>query len=163
MNEGRTRAVLTAALLTLTLAAPGAQAAMQCRDLAQLRLPGTIITTAAEVSGQFSPDGGAPLELPPVCRIAGTIDPAIRFEVWLPVGADYNGRLQAVGGGGLAGSISYPAMATAVRDGYASTSTDTGHRSSDNLWLADPQRREDYGHRAIHEMTVRAKEIIDAY
>jgi feruloyl esterase len=175
----------TAALLALSLSglAATAEATTACRDLALLRLPGTLITMATEISGSFMapiippaprapgtpeptgppPPAPAPLELPPICRVAGTIDPAIRFEVWLPIGADYNGRLQAVGGGGLAGNISYPALATAVRAGFASASTDTGHRSNDNLWLADPQRREDYGHRAIHEMTVKAKAIIDAY
>ena len=150
-------------LLTLSTAAPGARAAMECRDLALLELPGTLITTATEISGRFAPGPGAPLNLPPVCRVAGTVTPAIRFEVWMPVGDGYNGRFQAVGGGGLAGNISYPAMAMAVSDGYASASTDTGHRANDSLWLADPQRREDYGYRAIHEMTVQAKAIIDAY
>lgn len=152
------------ALLGLSLAAPIAQAATTaCRDLALLRLPGTLITTAVEVSGAFDTGSGRPLELPPVCRVAGTIHPAIRFEVWLPLGEVYNGRFQAVGGGGLAGNISYPAMATAVRAGFATASTDTGHRSTDSLWLADPQRREDYGYRAIHEMTVQAKAVIETY
>jgi feruloyl esterase len=165
-----------------SLATASAQAATACRDLALLRLPGTLITMATELSGEFTlpvippapgsppppprdPDEPAPgpLELPPICRVGGMINPAIRFEVWLPVGDGYNGRFQAVGGGGLAGNISYPALATAVQAGFASASTDTGHRSNDNLWLADPQRREDYGHRAIHEMTVKAKAIIDAY
>jgi feruloyl esterase len=141
--------------------APAGVHAAECRDLALLRLPGTLITTAEERSGPFSAGQGDPMNLPPLCRVAGTIHPAIRFEVWLP--EDYNGRLQAVGGGGLAGSISYSAMVAAVNDGFASASTDTGHRANDSLWLADPQRREDYGHRAIHEMTVKAKAIIDAH
>ena len=149
--------------LSLTVTAGAAQATTACRDLALLRLPGTLITTAVETSGPFSTGAGNPIELPPLCRVAGTVNPAIRFEVWLPLGDSYNGRLQAVGGGGLAGNISYAAMATAVRAGFASASTDTGHRSTDNLWLADPQRRQDYGYRAIHEMTVKAKSIIDAY
>jgi len=150
-----------AATIILFSAAPSAWAATECRDLALLRLPGTLITTAEEVSGQLQLGPGAPLNVPAICRVAGTITPAINFEVWLP--AQYNGRFQAVGGGGLAGSISHGAMATAVSDGYASASTDTGHRSTDSLWLVDPQRREDYGHRAIHETTVKAKAIIDAY
>jgi len=142
-------------------ATPFAWAQMECRDLALLRMPGTLITMAQEVSGSLQPGPGAPMNVPSMCRVAGTITPAIQFEVWLP--DNYNGRFQAVGGGGLAGSISHGAMATAVNSGYASASTDTGHRSTDSLWLADPQRREDYGHRAIHEMTVKAKAIIDAY
>ena len=153
----------SAAVATITLfsAAPSAWAAGECRDLALLRLPGTMITMAEEVSGQLRLGPGAPMTVPSICRVGGTINPAINFEVWLPL--DYNGRFQAVGGGGLAGSISHSAMATAVSGGFASASTDTGHRSTDSLWLVDPQRREDYGHRAIHEMTVKAKAIIDAY
>ncbi|MGD8339367.1 MAG: tannase/feruloyl esterase family alpha/beta hydrolase [Gammaproteobacteria bacterium] len=153
-------AVVFTAVAAFT-ATPAAQAAMECRDLALLRLPGTLITTAEERSGTFSAGFGRPMQIPSICRVAGTINPAIRFEVWLP--ENYNGRLQAVGGGGLAGSISHSAMATAVNAGFASASTDTGHRANDSLWLKDPQRREDYGHRAIHEMTVKAKAIIDAY
>ncbi|HEY5666936.1 MAG TPA: tannase/feruloyl esterase family alpha/beta hydrolase [Gammaproteobacteria bacterium] len=141
--------------------APRVEAAMACRDLALLTLPGTLITTAEERSGTFPAGFGPPADIPSICRVAGTINPAIRFEVWLP--ENYNGRFQAVGGGGLAGSISYGAMVTAVNSGFASASTDTGHRANDSLWLADPQRREDYGHRAIHEMTVKAKAIIEAY
>lgn len=145
--------------------AAGAQEARACRDLALLRLPGTLITMATEVSGELrtGPEPGDTHSVPAMCRVAGTITPAIRFEVWMPVGDAYNGRLQAVGGGGLAGNISYPAMATAVNAGFASASTDTGHRASDSLWLGDPQRREDYGYRAIHEMTVKTKAIMDAF
>ena len=158
LSIGIVPAIMTVAFLGVL---PGASAAAECGDLALLRLPGTLITTAEERSGPFSPGTGAPMDLPALCRVAGTINPAIRFEVWLP--DDYNGRFQAVGGGGLAGSISYGAMLTAVDDGFASASTDTGHRANDSYWLGDPQRREDYGYRAIHEMTVKAKAIIDAY
>ena len=153
---------MTSVVLAGLGSASGAWAAMECRDLALLRLPGTLITTAETISGTFGSGPGAVSNLPPVCRVAGTINPDIRFEVWLP--RNYNGRLQAVGGGGLAGSISYGAMATAVADGYASASTDTGHRASDTtVWTKDRQRREDYGYRAIHEMTVKAKAIIEMH
>jgi feruloyl esterase len=150
-------------VLGLLLATSQAQAAMACRDLALLRLPGTLITTATEVSGSFRPEPGQAFDVPSICHVRGKISPAIDFAVWLPAPGNYNGRLQAVGGGGLAGTISWSAMATAVQAGFASASTDTGHRADDSLWLADPQRREDYGHRAIHEMTVKAKAIIEAY
>jgi pimeloyl-ACP methyl ester carboxylesterase len=54
-------------------------------------------------------------------------------------------------------------MADAVRAGYASSSTDTGHESTDTAWLYDRQRIIDYGYRAIHEMTVKAKAVIEAH
>jgi feruloyl esterase len=159
---------LLAAIVMLASVPTGAAAA--CRDLALLRLPATVITTAAEISGKFAAPPRGPqqteptlLELPAICRVAGTITPAIRFEVWLPLEDRYNGRLQSVGGGGLAGNFDYAAMNAAVTAGFASAATDTGHRDNDSLWLADPQRREDYGSRAIHEMTLTAKTLIDAF
>ena len=157
---------MVAALAVMsTLAAPAARAAMSCEDLPFLALPDTVLRTIERVpAGQFTPPGApAALEVPALCRVAGTVSPAIQFEVWLPEGDGWNGRFQGVGGGGLAGIISYSAMAAAVRSGYASASTDTGHVASDLTWTHDPQRRVDYGYRAIHEMTVNAKAIIDAH
>jgi feruloyl esterase len=143
-----------------------AEAATSCADLINVRLDDAVITRAERVtSGTFETGGtgrgAASLEVPAMCRVAGTITPQVQFEVWLP--ENWNGRLQSVGGGGLAGIISYPAMAQAVQDGYASASTDTGHVASDLSWLSDKGRQEDYGYRAIHEMTLKAKDVIEAY
>jgi feruloyl esterase len=140
--------------------------AATCADLAKLSLPETKITTAESVSGNFAAPGmPQPLKVPAICRVAGVVSPAIKFEVWLPEAAAWNGRLQSVGGGGLAGIISYPALALAVNAGYASASTDTGHEATaaDAGWVDDRQRVIDYGYRAIHEMTLKAKAVIDAY
>src|SRR3546814_2988640 len=54
-------------------------------------------------------------------------------------------------------------MALAAEGGYATASTDTGHQASDNTWFSDKGRQEDYGYRAIHQMTLKAKAIIQAY
>jgi feruloyl esterase len=153
-----------AAAIPLFIGAP-AYAATACADLTKLQLPETKITLAERVpAGEFrAPGVQQPLNVPALCRVAGTVSPAINFEVWLPEGVTWNGRFQAVGGGGLAGIISYPAMAEAVRGGYASSSTDTGHVSTDTTWMADRQRVIDYGYRAIHEMTVKAKSVIEAH
>jgi feruloyl esterase len=156
------RAALGGAAL---LAGAPALAQTTCADLASLALPDTQITAAERVtSGTFNvPGSNQALDVPAICRVAGVVEPAIRFEVWLPEGDAWNGRFQAVGGGGLAGIISYPAMAEAVRSGYASASTDTGHEASDSAWLRDRQRMIDYGYRAIHEMTVKAKAVIEEH
>ena len=152
------------ALASLFGGAP-ANAATACADLAKLALPDTRITLAERVpAGDFSAPGvNQPLKVPAICRVAGVVAPAIKFEVWLPEASGWNGRFQAVGGGGLAGIISYPAMAEAVRGGYASSSTDTGHEATDSAWLSDRQRVIDYGYRAIHEMTLKAKAVIEAH
>lgn len=151
--------------IALLLVAPAHAAATACAELATLALPDTKITLAQRVpSGELRIAGvPQPFRVPAMCRVAGTVVPAINFEVWLPEGSHWNGRFQAVGGGGLAGVISYAAMVEAVQAGYASSSTDTGHVASDTTWMADRQRVIDYGYRAIHEMTVKAKAIIERH
>ena len=87
----------------------------------------------------------------------------MKFEVWLPQKGAWNGKFQAVGGGGFAGVISYGALIPAVKSGYVTASTDTGHVAPDVEWLGDKQRLVDYGYRAIHETTVKAKTILERY
>jgi feruloyl esterase len=160
---------LVAGGLAIGLAAP-AQAAPDCAALKNLTLADTTIVTADVVSsGRFTPPGerSRTLEqLPAFCQVTGMIRPtprsAIQFEVWLP--ETWNGRLQVVGNGGLAGTISYPAMASALRDGFATASTDTGHTSSEPLtWLQDRERLIDYSSRGLHLTTVNAKALLQAY
>jgi feruloyl esterase len=77
---------------------------------------------------------------------------------------NWNGKFEAVGGGGWAGVISYPAMSIALQEGYATASTDTGHKGGNALFAIDhPEKLTDFAYRAIHEMTVQAKAIISAY
>ena len=108
-------------------------AAVSCAELASLALPNTTITKAEAIAaGAFtlpapntpaSPAGPpAPLQAfqlaPAFCRVAATLKPTpdsdIGIEVWLPA-AGWNGKFAAVGNGGWAGTISYPALATRAR------------------------------------------------
>jgi feruloyl esterase len=105
--------------------------------------------------------------VPEHCRVAATLTPSadsrIAVEVWMP-SKDWNGKFQAVGNGGWAGVISYTAMATALQEGYATASTDTGHVGGNALFAIDhPEKLADFAHRAVHEMTVKAKAMIAAY
>ena len=106
--------------------------------------------------------------LPAFCRVAATLTPSsdsdIRIEVWLPDSSTWNGKFQAVGNGGWAGTIGYPAMAAALAAGYATTSTDTGHvGNTASFALGHPEKVIDIGYRAVHEMTVQAKAIVNGY
>lgn len=111
--------------------------------------------------------------MPAMCRIQGvsrpTADSDIRFEVWLPTNT-WNGRFMASGEGGLAGALNYTrngldgGLDEIVRRGYATASTDTGHRASDANWaIGHPERVIDYAHRSKHLVTVAAKGLIAAY
>lgn len=158
--------VTTALMVAL---APGRAAAASCDSLSALVMADTTIVSAGVVAaGPFTPPGTAtaapaPLNVPAFCRVVGRVAPAINFEVWMPA-ANWNGKFQGVGGGGYVGSISYGAMAAALRQGYATASTDTGHSGGDGAWaLGRPDLVVDFAHRAIHETTVRAKAIIRAF
>jgi feruloyl esterase len=55
-------------------------------------------------------------------------------------------------------------MARAVSQGYATASTDTGHGTGGGSFAAGhPEKLVDFGYRAVHEMTVHAKEAIQAF
>jgi feruloyl esterase len=148
--------------------------AATCESLAALALPDTTITMAQVVpAGAFKAPGAAPRgadpykELPAFCRVAATLKPTsdsdIKVEVWLPA-TEWNGKFQAVGNGGWAGAISYSALAAAVKGGYASSSTDTGHVGGRGIFALDhPEKLADFSWRSEHEMTVKSKAMIQAF
>lgn len=148
-------------------------AAATCEDLAKLALANTTIVSSATVpKGNFTPPEGKAFEnMPAFCRVAGVLAPSsdshIQFEVWLPTTSDWNKKFQGVGNGGFAGAVSYDGLAEAVRHGYATASTDTGHHSREGIdgsWaLRHPEKIADFGYRAIHEMTVTAKSLITSF
>ncbi len=147
-----------------------------CASLQGLELLGATITVSEIVwPGWDTPhyDFQSETEQVPVnvtfCRVAGVIEPSVHFEVWLPLATNdhpWNGRLVGVGNSGLAGSIRYSQMLSSLKIGYAVAGTDTGHQASptDGTWMLDrPDLLDDFSYRAIHEMTVKAKTIIQAY
>src|SRR5687768_4132030 len=116
--------------------------------------------------GGAAPAATAP-RLPAHCRVAAVLKPSsdshIEMEVWMPA-ENWNGKFQAVGNGGWAGTISYAAMATALQEGYATASNDTGHKGgSANFAIDHPEKLVDFAYRAVHEMTVQSKAIIAAF
>jgi feruloyl esterase len=161
------------------LALPGLAAT--CESLASLKLADATITSAAVIApGAFQipaagdAKGGGKgkgpnpyAALPSFCRVTATLTPSkdsdIKVEVWLP-SASWNGKYQAVGNGGWAGTISYPAMATAMERGYATSSTDTGHVGGRGTFALDhPEKLIDYAYRSEHEMVLKAKSVIESF
>jgi feruloyl esterase len=140
-----------------------------CEKLSALALPHAKVTAAQFVAaGAYSQ---APIFklVPAFCRVAIDSTPAsdsdIKIEVWLPA-TGWNGKFQAQGNGGFAGSIGFDEMGISVMQGYATAGTDTGHSANffDATWaLGHPEKIADYGYRAIHEMTLAAKATIQAY
>ncbi len=148
--------------------AVAAPAHNSCASLLAIKLPNTTITSADEVTGgALTPRGSRPLTgLPPFCRVAAVTRPAVRFEVWLPLDT-WNGKFQGVGNGANAGTISYAAMVTALKRGYATASTDTGHQTEnarDGEWaIGHPELVADFGYRAIHVTAENGKSIVDKF
>ena len=144
-------------------------AAESCSALSSLVIRDTHITLVEIVDQDsfIAPGMDNTMRTPAFCRLAGVTKPAVNFEVWLPL-TEWNGNYQGVGNGGMAGTISYAAMANALRRSYATASTDTGHKAGpipfDAFWASGrPDLIEDFGHRALHLTTVNAKQVTEAF
>jgi len=139
-------------------------AALACERLTTVAVPHGTVTSAQSV------DAGALAQfatLPAFCRVAARLRPSedsdIKMELWLPA-ANWNGKFQEVGNGAFSGSIAEPAMAAALRRGYAAASTDTGHTGNTARFaLGHPEKVIDFGWRAIHETAVASKAIVEAF
>ena len=157
--------------IACSLTAAATEAAT-CESLASQALPQATITAAEAVAaGAFSQPGGRGggnpfADLPAFCRVAATLKPTadsdIKMEVWLPA-ANWNGKFLMVGNGGWNGNIDRNALATGLRRGYAAASTDTGHEGGGGPWMANQEKVIDFGYRAVHETTARAKTLVNAY
>ncbi|MDR0310537.1 MAG: tannase/feruloyl esterase family alpha/beta hydrolase [Acidobacteriota bacterium] len=148
-------------------------AAADCAGLKSRSGPGIQITAAEIVpagplvSPAIKPGATPAQMLPAHCRVAAVLTPSgdshIEMELWLPA-ETWNGKFQAVGNGGWAGTLSTSAMASALREGYATASNDTGHKGGNALFsIGHPEKVIDYAYRAVHEMTVWSKTLIEAF
>jgi feruloyl esterase len=168
-------------MLAIVVAAAGALN-MPCTELENIELERATVTSAVDVAaGLFKPagvearpqpqSGPPPRPIPPHCRVtlvlAPTPDSHINVELWLPT-EGWNGKFLAVGNGGWAGSIQgYADMQEALRRGYATAATDTGHSAADGpngmFALGQPEKIVDFAYRALHDMTVKSKRVIDVF
>ncbi len=165
---------VTVLMLFALTATTDTASSRSCESLADVRLPNTTITTAqAVVEGSFTPPGSTnPISnLPSFCRVAGEIAPTreshIVFEVWMPL-EKWNGKFAGVGNGGWAGSISFGPLASQIRRGYASASTNTGHAAVPGEDMAKfayehPEQLIDFAYRSHHETALKAKALVEAF
>src|SRR5205823_6445855 len=165
-------AFATFAPLSAAVAGAAPAAAASCDSLTSLALPGVKITSAQSVAaGAFSVPGAARQnasfkQLPEFCRVVATLAPSadshIAMELWMPA-QNWNGKFLAVGNGGWAGNIVTDALAAGLSRGYAAASNDTGHQGAGAAFGMHPEKVIDFGYRAMHEMTVQSKAIIQAF
>ncbi len=148
-----------------------------CDSLSRFSLPNVTINSAQTVAaGAFTPPAGPPAgpgnagqfkSLPEFCRVMATLTPSsdsdIKVEVWLPA-SGWNNDFQAIGNGGWNGTMGYGPLADAVKHGFAAAGTDTGHAGgSASFALGHPEKLTDFAYRAVHEMTVASKAIIQNF
>jgi hypothetical protein len=156
------------------LAASAIAMAADCESVASLKLKDATVTAAHSVAaGEFKPpegpQNGPYKSLPAFCRVQAVSKPSadsqIEFEVWLPE-AGWNGKYFGIGNGGFAGSIQYSLMAAALYNGYASSSTDTGHKgpaTNGDFALGHYEKMVDFAYRSIHETAEKSKAVIQNY
>jgi pimeloyl-ACP methyl ester carboxylesterase len=108
----------------------------------------------------------ASADQPQLCRVNGFVEPQVGFEVRMPV-RGWNGKLLVTGCSNLCGSLEIRGMEDALARGYATATTDMGHRTadpSDATWAwNNPALEADFGHRATHVSTLAARQLVGNY
>ncbi len=161
------------AVLAFSLVLSPFAAAQSCDNLRGFSLTNVEVDLIEEIAaGAFTPPNDNPSAariyegLPAFCRVGLTLSPTpdsdIKMELWLP--ADWNGKYLAVGNAAFTGYVRHSSMAMPLSRGYATSSTDTGHLGNTaSFALGHPQKVYDFAFRAVHEMTLTSKVLIDAY
>jgi feruloyl esterase len=149
-----------------------ALAQRSCESLKDLALPQAAVTAATPVAAASftipNAPSAKPLALPAYCRVEGvarpTADSEIKFEVWLPVGAAWNGKFNQIGNGGYAGVITPAGLASGAARGFATAATDNGHVGpTPEFAIGHPEKVIDFGHRAVHLTAEHGKAIVAAF
>lgn len=153
------------------IAAPSSAAdAPKCTvdALSALQVPKMTVASAIDVPASDT--------FPAYCDVKGSVETegnSAGFEVRLP--ANWNEKFVFFGVGGLAGnlfpSVNRADVQAALRDGYASAVTDTGHvaPNADASWalissgVPNTPKLLDYYYRAAHEVEVAAKQLVLAF
>jgi len=166
--------IVDAALFAVALVAPAllptatVSAQASCERMSSISVLNATVTLATSVpAGNVSLSVGGRdqvfSDLPAFCRVAATLKPTtdsdIGIEVWLPA-SDWNGKFLVQYGD----SLNYRGMARALGLGYATSSTDAGRTAAiGSALFGHPEKVADFAYRGVHEMTVKAKALIQAF
>ena len=125
--------------------------------------------TSLELSVISAEPAPATTEAPAHCRVFLMAQPELHMEVRLP--ANWNGRFYMFGNGGWAGeAFDTPRRvanhARALRAGFATASTDTGHSAAQEpgaSFALNRQKLLDFGFRSLHVTAQTAKMLVHNY
>lgn len=169
-----TRSLITRALFVGALAVAAlpafASAQKDCTTLKDFKLPAATILSAEIIpAGETSTDWLQQVQhqaYPAHCLVKIEAHPSadsnIGIEVWMPL-SSWSGRYVQLGNGGLAGSINHATLYPQIASGHAVAATDDGHTGAgtDGSWaVGHPEKRIDFGYRAVHVTNVVAKRIV---
>jgi hypothetical protein len=83
------------------------------------------VVSRAALAAAAIPASGA---IPTYCKVNGTLAPKLNFEIRLPDA--WNGKLHCAGGDGYNGAIPDVTQSlSALKQGYATASSDSGHQA----------------------------------
>ena len=164
--NGAAAAAISAGLAAVAGGAAHADEAA-CAALSGAAFEATEVTSATMVAASET--------LPEFCEVQAVIRPVEGSEIGVVyrLPEDWNGRALALGGGGWMGNVALQTAAEGLSRGYATLQTDAGHTDGTGFdasaWAINPDgslnevKFEDFSHRAIHLMTERGKEFVEAY
>ena len=164
----------------------GPQVSESCAALVQLNLEAVsggpaVITSAHTVevppgglekfifaqSGYGSPADRAGSRIHSYCDVTGYVAPQNKFELKLPLAAEWNHKFYFHACGGFCGTLFKDACNLGLERGYASATSNGGHESLlgfDGVWAANaPELQEDFGWRSNHVVTLVVKALILHY
>jgi len=149
MSVSNASVVAFSAVLLLTFAAPVAVAADACANL----------TAPEAVVFEATPRWVDTEALPRYCRVRGTIENRVNFEMRLP--EEWSGRFLMAGCGGFCGELlpDKPGHSNAINEalkrGYAGISHDSGHQANswETHWAADPEALLLWAHKSLPVVT----------
>jgi feruloyl esterase len=99
----------------------------------------------------------------PYCYVKGTIPPAIRYHLQMPLPDAWNNRFVQQGDGGKDGDLDF--FDDRLAQGYVVANSNTGHDSGaePRASFNNRQAEIDFGYRAVHLLANAAKTVIRAY